>query len=98
MGCAHQFTHNFLYIYKNSDTLAVMSPEQELEQIYISIGGGEIEITEAIDARIRQLEDIINPRPVCFTLPDDRSNGCGCDNPNYCWDCAAIRGGCPEDV
>jgi len=74
-----------------------MKPEEELEQIYISIGSDEIEITEAIAARIRQLEDIINPRPVWFTL-DDHSNGCGCNNPKYCWDCAAIRGGCPEDV
>lgn len=74
-----------------------MTIEEELEQIYISIGEGA-EITETIDARIKQLEAIINPSPVCFTLPDDRSNGCGCDNPKYCWDCAAIRGGCPEDV
>lgn len=32
------------------------------------------------------------------TFNDEKPEGCGCDHPDTCWDCAAIRGGCPEDV
>ena len=75
-----------------------MTPSEELDQIYIFIGNGG-NITEDMVARIKQLEDIINPSPYYTIDPvEGTEEGCGCGNPKHCWECAAIRGGCPEDV
>lgn len=73
-----------------------MTPAEELNSIYIRIGDGE-SITDELSERIEQLERIVNNRTVYRCEPVE-PEGCGCDNPRYCWDCAAIRGGCPEDV
>ena len=75
----------------------VYKESEELERIYVAIGDG-LEITDEISDRIRQLEAIVNPTWWTECLPSDRPEGCGCSNPSGCWDCAAIRGGCPEDV
>lgn len=73
-----------------------MTLAEELDSIYERIGDGE-PITDELSERINWLEEIVNPRPVYQCEPVE-IEGCGCDHPQCCWDCAAIRGGCPEDV
>jgi hypothetical protein len=73
-----------------------MTLAEELDSIYERIGDGEL-ITDELSERINRLEEIVNPRPVYQCEPVE-TEGCGCGHPQYCWDCAAIRGGCPEDV
>ena len=78
-----------------------MTPSEELEKIYIQIGSNELEITDEISERIEELENTINPDRLqwCTRYEIETPEiGCGCGNPSMCWDCAAIRGGCPEDV
>lgn len=74
-----------------------MTPAEELNSIYIRIGNGE-SITDELSERIEQLERIVNPRTIYRCEPVETEEGCGCGHPQYCWDCAAIIGGCPEDV
>jgi len=69
----------------------------ELNWIYEAIGNNELECNDAVLARINVLENIANPF-MSFTQHENAEAGCGCDHPDSCWDCAAIRGGCPEDV
>ena len=76
-----------------------MTPSQELEAIYASIGNGA-ECTDALLARIDELEATINPKPVEVIEPEVIEGVCGdpyC-NGHCCWECAAIRGGSPMDV
>jgi hypothetical protein len=68
-----------------------MTPQEELDQIYISIGEGH-EMTDELMKEIERLENIVNPRPVERPL---HLYKCDCGD---CWECAAERGGCPEDV
>lgn len=76
-----------------------MTPQKELDEIYISIGEGK-EMTDELSKRINELESIVNPSPLDIYSKEDltEEKSCGCGNPKYCWDCAAIRGGCPEDA
>lgn len=74
-----------------------MTPSEELNSIYDRIGNGET-ITDELEARIKQLEDLINPFPSYQCDSAAQEVGCGCGRPMYCWDCAAIIGGCPEDA
>lgn len=68
----------------------------ELDSIYERIGGGE-PITDELAERINKLEDLLNPQEVkCES--NGPEEGCGCDHPSYCWDCAAIRSGDPMGV
>jgi hypothetical protein len=70
--------------------------QEELDSIYERIGGGE-PITDELSERIEVLENLLNPKEIrCESTY--QQEGCGCGHPDYCWDCAAIRGGCPEDV
>ena len=71
--------------------------KDELDSIYEKIGGNEIELTDAILNRINELEAIVNP-PRAEYINEDEPKGCGCGMPDHCWECAAIRGGCPMDV
>ena len=73
-----------------------MTPAEELNSIYVRIGDGE-PITDELSERIELLENIVNPKVVYRCEPVE-PEGCGCGHPSYCWDCAAIRGGCPEDA
>ncbi len=70
--------------------------QEELDSIYERIGGGE-PITDELSERIEVLENLLNPREVKCESASEKK-GCGCGHPDYCWDCAAIRGGCPMDV
>jgi hypothetical protein len=63
--------------------------EQELQEIYIGIGSGELNVDDFIE-RINELEDIVDP--YTYTPPPIY---CVCEE---CWECAARRGGCMEDV
>lgn len=74
-----------------------MTLQEELDSIYIRIGEGE-PITEELHAQIKKLEDLLNPPYEIKCESASQEEGCGCGQPNYCWECAAIRGGCPEDV
>jgi hypothetical protein len=76
-----------------------MSPAEELEAIYVSVGSGT-EFTDALYTRINELEAIIDPVPARSTEPQVIEGVCGNDycNGHYCWECAAIRGGDPMDV
>ena len=74
-----------------------MTLSEELDALYIDIGSVGAEITDAKLARIWQLEDLLVPIAVETGKGSDEI-GCGCGDPNHCWECAAIRGGCPEDV
>lgn len=75
-----------------------MTPIEELDALYIRIGNNE-PFTDEIEKRIKELENIIHPpRQERLEYDTGESKGCGCDHPDHCWDCAAIRGGCPEDV
>ena len=71
-----------------------MSIQEELDGIYVRIGEGE-PITDELHNRIDELENILNPPG---KYEPKAPKGCGCGYPDQCWDCAAIRGGCPEDV
>ena len=72
--------------------------QEELDSIYERIGGGE-PITDELSERIEVLENLLNPKEIrCESTYQQQGCGCGCGHPDYCWDCAAIRGGCPEDV
>ena len=73
--------------------------QEELDSIYERIGGGE-PITDELSERIEVLENLLNPKEIirCESFWQQEEQGCGCDHPDACWDCAAIRGGCPEDV
>jgi hypothetical protein len=64
-----------------------------MTQLHISIGEGA-EVTDEVLKRIIQLEDLINPPIPTPIVTDFR---CHCNQPD-CWDCAARRGGCMEDV
>jgi hypothetical protein len=76
-----------------------MTPAEELNSIYVRIGNDE-PITDELSERIELLENIVNPKVVyrCEPVESVEPEGCGCDHPRYCWECAAIRGGCPEDA
>jgi hypothetical protein len=73
------------------------SSAELLDDLYISIGEGR-EMTDEVAAEIDRLEAIVNPPPPRYEPEEEilycspSCNGVGC------WDCAAIRGGCPEDV
>ena len=69
----------------------------ELNWIYEAIGNNELECNDAVLARINVLEEIVNPF-ISFTPHENTEAGCGCGHPSSCWDCAAIRGGCPADA
>jgi len=69
----------------------------ELDWIYEAIGGNVLDCNDAVLARIDELEEIVNPF-ISFAPVANTEDGCGCGHPSSCWDCAAIRGGCPEDV
>jgi hypothetical protein len=71
--------------------------QEELDNIYERIGGGE-PITEELGERILVLKDLLNPREEMRCESTYQEEGCGCGHPANCWDCAAIRGGCPEDA
>ena len=72
--------------------------QEELDSIYERIGGGE-PITDELSERIEVLENLLNPKEIrCESTYQKEEQGCGCGHPDSCWDCAAIRGGCPEDV
>lgn len=63
--------------------------EKELQEIYIGIGSGELNVDDFIE-RINELEDIVSPY-----VWEPSSIHCDCEE---CWECAARRGGCMEDV
>jgi hypothetical protein len=68
----------------------------QLDWIYEAIGNNELDCNDVVLARINELELVINPHPkLCDVIAE---TGCGCGDPDHCWECAAIRGGCPEDV
>jgi len=78
-----------------------MTPSEELEKIYIQIGSNELEITDEISERIEELENTINPSRLkwCERYEIETPEvGCGCGQPDQCWECAAIRGGDIMDV
>jgi len=70
--------------------------QQELDELYIKIGSNECECTDEILERISILKDLIDPSSIHEYQKE--FVGCGCSDPNHCWECVAIRGGCPEDV
>ncbi len=74
--------------------MTTQEASEELDRIYIRIGNGE-ELTDERLRRINELEGIVNPPREEYKI---ETVGCGCGHPAQCWDCAAIIGGCPEDV
>lgn len=70
----------------------------ELDWIYEAVGNNELDCNDAVLARISELEGILHPFIGFTPIDEGTEDGCGCDHPSSCWDCAAIRGGCPEDV
>lgn len=75
-----------------------MTPAEELDSLYVDIGSIGADITDAKLTRIGELEEIVNPIQSYKESDVTKEIGCGCGHPDHCWDCAAIRGGCPEDV
>jgi hypothetical protein len=78
--------------------MTVEAAKLRLDEIYTAIGGNELEVTNKVLDEIDKLEKMINPHDWRRSPDPIEIEGCGCDNPKYCWDCAAIRGGCPMDV
>jgi hypothetical protein len=68
-----------------------MTPQEQLDGIYTQIGEGR-ELTDELMKEIDRLEGIVNPKPEFRPLELYK---CDCGD---CWECAAERGGCPEDV
>ena len=75
-----------------------MTPAEELDSLYVDIGSIGADITDAKLKRIEELEEIVNPIKSYKESDVAKEIGCGCGHPDSCWECAAIRGGCPEDV
>ena len=71
--------------------------QAQLEWIYEAIGGNELDCNDAVLAQINRLDNILHPF-ISYTPLKEYEEGCGCGKPDSCWECAAIRGGCPEDV
>lgn len=77
-----------------------MSPQEQLNNLYIRLGEGE-ELTDELQKEIVRLEDLINPIPWWRKEPEPEQEEILCHpdcHGSGCWDCAAVRGGCPEDA
>lgn len=76
--------------------------QKELDEIYYAIGDNKLACTDAVLAQIDKLEDIINPKLPDASITKAEELRAYCSDPHcngmQCWECAAIRGGCPEDV
>jgi hypothetical protein len=77
--------------------MTIAEASEQLTRLYVALGDNQLEMTDALSDEIQRLEDIVNP-PIPWYVAEIEVKGCGCDHPKHCWDCAAIRGGCPEDV
>jgi hypothetical protein len=78
----------------------MMDNAERLDELYIKIADMSPHNPEfdIILDEIRILEDLVNP---LFELVEEEKELIYCSsncNGIGCWDCAAIRGGCPEDV
>lgn len=72
-----------------------MTEQEELDSLYIQVGEMKhIHVDDPIFEKIERLEKLINP-PMEMEISFVKSNQCDCGD---CWECAAQRGGCPEDV
>ena len=76
-----------------------MTMKEQLEKLYIQLGESTGPVDEELLNEIWRLEALLAPTPEPEPEPElvNYCGAIGC-NGSYCWDCAAIRGGCPEDV
>lgn len=83
---------------------SILDAQNELREIYVLIGEMKKPYDGEYDERIVELEDIIEPpvESVSEEYVYSRTLFSYCGDPScngqQCWECAAIRGGCPEDV
>ena len=78
-----------------------MNCSTELEQLYIKVGTAGWKDNGIDLERIWELEDAARPKEKEVEIEENRLESvCGGSlcMPSCCWECAAIRGGCPEDV
>lgn len=76
-----------------------MNMKEQLEKLYVQLGEATQPYDDQLLDEIWRLEALLTPTPEPEPEPElvNYCGAAGC-NGSYCWECAAIRGGCPEDV
>jgi len=80
------------------------SLEEQLEELYIAIGDANGNVPDDVFEEVDRLQRLLSPQvihePDPIAVEWERDAVCGNPYCNgvQCWDCAAIRGGCPEDA
>lgn len=77
-----------------------MNTQERLTELYIQLGESTIPVDEKLLEEIWRLEESLYTR-VGPELAEPEGEILYCSpycNGAECWECAAIRGGCPEDV
>ncbi len=78
-----------------------LNPDEELEHLYIKVGTAGWKDNGIDLERIEELENAARPKEKEIEITENRLESVCGDSlcmPSCCWQCAAIRGGCPQDV
>jgi hypothetical protein len=74
--------------------------QEQLDDAYVAIGEAPFPIPEELFDEVDRILDLMKPRHLTKEElePKDQQYCSPHCNGHDCWDCAAIRGGCPEDA